>query len=331
MRTKIAGLLALMLPMAAETGGIALAQAPAMNRAQAMQLYAAGGFPISPDGKNPTNRCGQPASPRITFVDMNDDRRPEALFIDRGACYRPDGSWYAIATQGPDGQWRRVLDGEGTVNATGTAFNGWFVLTTTSGGRTTRMHYDGTAYGPAAASPASASPSAAPPSARAGTAPLVAKPLWSDDADAAMAKAELAKLSAADRLAILRAAGLKPVGKGKWTACTEDDSGHSEGDVAMVRDINGDGRAEAMVRDGGIFCNGMAGVHSTLLTRTTAGAWKPMFDTQGFIGFLESRGTGNYPDIEVGLPGSCFPYFRWNGGEYRLIARLEDRRKPCTP
>jgi hypothetical protein len=58
----------------------------AMTRTEAMQLYAAGGFPISANGDHPTNRCGAAAGPRITFVDMNADGRKEALFIDAGPC-----------------------------------------------------------------------------------------------------------------------------------------------------------------------------------------------------------------------------------------------------
>lgn len=104
------------------------AQAPRMTAAQGRLLYAAGGFPISADGRNPTNRCGRAANPTITFVDMNADGRREALFVDTGACYQPDGRWYAVATQNADGIWRRVVEGSGTVRAAGTMANGWFLL-----------------------------------------------------------------------------------------------------------------------------------------------------------------------------------------------------------
>ena len=107
-------------------------QRTAMTRAQAQALYGAGGFPISADGKNPTNRCGTPANPRITLVDMNADGRKEALFIDAGPCYGADGRWYAITTRAPDGKWRRILEGAGNVQVAGTMTNGWFVLNTSS-------------------------------------------------------------------------------------------------------------------------------------------------------------------------------------------------------
>jgi hypothetical protein len=105
----------------------------------------------------------------------------------------------------------------------------------------------------------------------------------------------------------------------------------SEAEVSMVRDLNGDGRPEAVILDGGTFCYGHAGVGSTVLTRTAAGSWKILYSNQGFVSFLVSRGTDGFPDIEAGLPGFCFPYFRWNGQEYELIARLSDEGKACEP
>lgn len=322
---------ALLWVAAAGTVFLSAGAAAGMTRDEAMQLYAAGGFPISANGDHPTNRCGVAANPHITFVDMNGDGRKEALFIDQGSCYRPDGRWYAITTTGPDGRWRRVLDGEGTLAATGKAFGGWFVLTSTSAGKATRLHYNGSTYVPASAM-------AAPPP---GTTPqpavhmpsLAQRPL-NFSYVAAEEKANLASvaaLSPIEKTAILKAAGMKPIGKGKWTGCIEDDSHQSEAGIALVADLNGDGRKEAVVQDGGTFCNGMAGVHSYLLTRQANGAWALMFDNQGFFGFLKSRGTDNYPDIEGGLPGMCFPYFRWNGAEYALIAHLNESHRSCQP
>ncbi len=86
-----------------------------------------------------------------------------------------------------------------------------------------------------------------------------------------------------------------------------------------------------MIHDNGIFCNGSAGVNSIVLTKTPAGSWKVMLTTQGFANFLKNHGVDNYPDIQVGLPGFCFPYLRWNGREYDLAARFDDNGKPCKP
>jgi hypothetical protein len=74
---------------------IAVSAQPSMSKAEAAQLYTAAGFPIVND--QPVNRCGKPAKPRVTFVDINGDKRPEALFIDSDAqCYAPSGRYFAI-------------------------------------------------------------------------------------------------------------------------------------------------------------------------------------------------------------------------------------------
>src|SRR3546814_9945564 len=98
-----------------------LAATPKLTPVQAAALFKAAGFPIGAD-KHPVNRCGQQADPRVLFDDMNDDGRAEAIFIDQGDCYKPDGLWYAVATADADGAWRRVLDGEVRLKSTGVAF-----------------------------------------------------------------------------------------------------------------------------------------------------------------------------------------------------------------
>ena len=54
-----------------------------MSRAEAAQLYTAAGFAIAND--QPVNRCGQRAKPRVSFIDLDADKRPEALFVDEDA------------------------------------------------------------------------------------------------------------------------------------------------------------------------------------------------------------------------------------------------------
>lgn len=291
----------------------AMAQAPRMTAAQARLLYAAGGFPISADGKNPTNRCGKAANPRITFVDMNGDGRREALFIDAGVCYQPDGRWYAIATQNADGSWRRILEGPGSTAAAGTMANGWFVLTATSGGKTTRLHYNGTAYAEARTAPAAAAP------AKAAAAPAPAAPVVA-----------AAGGNAARDAAIFRAAGFKQV-RGRWeSGCYDASSGsyYEPGTVSEVKDLNGDGRPEAIVTEGTTYCYGMTGQAFWLVSQQADGGWKLITNETGIPEFLATRGVGGWPDISVGGPGFCFPVMRWNGRAY-ATHRLEYEGKPC--
>lgn len=288
------------------TGSVA-AHAATLSRAEAMQLYPAGGFPISADGDHPTNRCGAKASPRITFVDMNGDKRKEALFIDNGPCYKPDGRWYAIATQDANGRWRRILEGEGTVTTTGTAFKGWFVLAATGAGRTVRLHYDGTAYQPVdrpklAASPAATVAAAPPPPAT------------------------------GDAL-IFFAAGMKRVGDHWESGCNEgNDPGnsYSPAEISERKDFNGDGLVDAVVTEGGGYCYGNTGTQFWLVAGQPGGKWKLLVNAIGIPGFQKTKGVGAWPDIEIGGPGFCFPVLRWNGSDYKL-ARHQYDGKPCKP
>lgn len=294
--------------MALGLAGAGAAQTPRMTAAQARLLYAAGGFPISADGKSPTNRCGKPANPRITFVDMNGDGRKEALFIDAGPCYQPDGRWYAVATQGSNGSWRRILEGAGTTAAAGTMANGWFVLNATSGGKTTRLHYDGTTYAAARAAPAApARPAPAPaaPSPATATGPT---------RDAA----------------IFRAAGFTQK-RGQWeSGCNDPTAGsyYEPGKIEQMRDLNGDGRPEALITEGGTYCYGNTGAGFWLLSQQADGSWKLLTQQVGIAELLKTKGAGGFPDISVGGPGFCFPVLRWNGRAY-ANHRLEYEGKPC--
>jgi len=295
--------------------GSAVGQAPRMTAAEGRALYAAGGFPISADGRNPTNRCGAAASPRITFVDMNADGRKEALFIDAGTCYRTDGRWYAVATQAADGSWHRILEGEGSVRATGTAVNGWFVLETTSGGQSRTLIQDGQRYVDRSAAQA---PVAAP-AAGAAEAPPPA---------AALAPGADAQRDAA----IFRAAGFtrQRAGWESGNCPTPHEISYTPGTIEKMEDINGDGRPEAIVTEGGAMCYGMTGQSFWLLSQQADGGWKVMANDIGIPNFLTTKGAGGFPDIEIGGPGFCFPVVRWNGSSYE-DNRFEYEGRRCTP
>lgn len=288
----------LVLPLAAflATTTQAVAAPPTMTRDEARQLYAAGGFPVDAGGHAPTNRCNAAANPRITFVDMNGDGRKEALFIDVGPCYTPESRWYAIATKGTDGQWRRILEGAGRIATTGTAFGGWFVLAATSAGQTTRLHFDGDAYRSANAKPAA-----------------VPAP---KDADAP----------------IFLAAGFKWQNRRWESGCNDGDPGTSSsygpGHIDERRDVNGDGQVDAVISESGIYCYGNTGQAYWIVAGQRGGGWKLITHNIGIPDFRPTRGTGGWPDIVVGGPGFCFPKTRWNGSEYRVIGH-EYEGKPC--
>ena len=154
MAGRIAGLTAAAAAMAIALGPARAAQ-PSLTPAQVVALFGAAGFPLGPN-KRPVNRRRQPANPKVSFVDMNGDGQLEALFIDEGPCYKPDGRWYAVAAQSPGGAWRRILEGEGSLHATDAASRGWFVLAATSAGRTKELRYDGHVYASADHAPGAA-------------------------------------------------------------------------------------------------------------------------------------------------------------------------------
>ena len=65
------------------------------------------------------------------------------------------------------------------------------------------------------------------------------------------------ELSGADRTAVFRAAGFKQEG-GQWRACDDPGTaGYTPGEIAEVRDLNGDGLPEAIVTEGSTFCFGL--------------------------------------------------------------------------
>jgi hypothetical protein len=136
------------------------------------------------------------------------------------------------------------------------------------------------------------------------------------------------ELSEADRAAVFKAAGAVQR-KGMWVICA-DDPNTSGAMIETVRDLNGDGRPEAVVTEGGTFCYGFAGTAFQLLSKQSNGIWRVMTSNNGIPEFLKTRGVGGWPDISVGGPGFCFPVERWNGKEYALH-RFEYEGKRCKP
>ncbi|MEQ1593223.1 MAG: VCBS repeat-containing protein [Thiobacillaceae bacterium] len=138
-------------------------------------------------------------------------------------------------------------------------------------------------------------------------------------------------LSAEEQAAVFKAAGYKLKGK-EWRACDTDDSGasYSPGVIEQVRDINGDGRPDAVVTEGGTYCYGNTGTGFTLLSKQADGRWRVITGNTGIPEFLTTRGKEGWPDISVGGPGFCFPVERWDGKTYKLN-RFEYEGKRCKP
>ena len=132
----------------------------------------------------------------------------------------------------------------------------------------------------------------------------------------------------ADRIAIFKAAGAVQR-DGRWVICAEDPA-TSGAVIEQVRDLNGDGRAEAVVVEDGTFGHGSAGTGYTLLGRQVDASWKVIDANSGVPEFLGTLGEGGWPDISVGGPGFCFPVLRWNGSAY-VAHRHEYTGNSCEP
>jgi len=133
---------------------------------------------------------------------------------------------------------------------------------------------------------------------------------------------------ASDRVAIFKAAGATQRG-GKWIICGSDPQAGGAS-IDEIRDLNGDGRPEAVVSEEGTSCYGFTGTGFQVLSRQANGGWKRITGDIGMPEFLPSRGKDGWPDISVGGPGFCFPVQRWNGRQY-VVQRYEYEGKRCQP
>lgn len=276
---------------------------PPISKTEAAQLYAAGGFPIV--NNRPTDACGAPAKPMITFIDLNGDKKREALFVDRAMCYMPEKGMFSIVAKGPDGRWRKLVGQDGTVRALPSRTGGWIDLEWTHGGRTQPLRYNGSGYFVPDGRGKPPAPQLSPP-----------------------AKPTLASGATGD-VAIFRAAGLIRRGN-QWRSDCDDPGtlSYGPGAIDSRRDLNGDGRPEAVVIEQSTYCYGNTGTGFWLVSQQADGSWRLITNNTGVPEFLKTTGVGGWPDILVGGPGFCFPVQRWNGKAYMLHHR-EYQGKPC--
>jgi hypothetical protein len=134
--------------------------------------------------------------------------------------------------------------------------------------------------------------------------------------------------SPAETAAIFKAAGGVRRG-GKWLLCAEDPAADGAA-IERFGDLNGDGRPEVVLTEGGTFCYGHTGAGFTLLSKQADGSWRPVTADIGIPEFLTTKGLGGWPDISIGGPGFCFPVQRWNGKEY-VVHRHQYEGKACRP
>jgi hypothetical protein len=137
-------------------------------------------------------------------------------------------------------------------------------------------------------------------------------------------------LSRADQTAAFTAAGFKSVG-GQWRACGDPGTAsYMPGQIDAVRDLDGDGRPEALISEGSTYCYGSTETGYAIVSKQADGRWKLITAGPGIATPLATKGAGGWPDLEIGGPGFCFAVERWNGREY-AFNRFEYDGKACKP
>lgn len=277
-------------------------QRPAISQQEALQLAAEGGFTMR--GTQAINACGRPTQPRFAFVDLNGDGRPEAIAADVDvACYGGTGESFAVLWREPSGRWSKVGAGRGRLMLLQTRTAGWRDYSLEGPGCQRVWNYDASRRGYYSLKPC---PGEGGPRPAATPAPSPSPP------------------GGADKTAALRAAGFTPT-RGRYLACDKSQELEVE-----IRDLNGDGRPDAIITDSGLECFGNAGTGYVLVTREVSGAWRKLFENQGIPDFQTTRGAGGWPDIVNGGPGFCFPVLRWNGTDYARIRWKAEQPGACA-
>src|SRR3954452_24468267 len=89
----------------------------------------------------------------------------------------------------------------------------------------------------------------------------------------------VAAVPAAEQVAIFKSAGFVRQGS-QWRThdCTGlEGASYTPGTLDEFRDLNGDGRPEAVVSEGSAICYGNTGTHFWLLSKQANGSWKMVF------------------------------------------------------
>ena len=133
--------------------------------------------------------------------------------------------------------------------------------------------------------------------------------------------AQTPQVPKADTEAIFKAAGFSKTKYGWEGNC-------DIGEITTYKDLNSDGRKDAIIKDSSSMCYGRTGVGYYIVSQQRNGKWKPLFSNSGIPEFLKTTGKNGWPDIENGGPGFCFAVYRWDGQEYK-VHRYEYEGKAC--
>jgi hypothetical protein len=102
-----------------------------------------------------------------------------------------------------------------------------------------------------------------------------------------------AAMPMAEQAAVYRAAGATRRG-GQWMLCAEEPQPEGLG-VDLYRDLNADGRPEALLSEGGSFCYGATGMGYALVSKQPDGSWRLLSAGAGIGRAAQDQGGGRVP------------------------------------
>ncbi len=130
----------------------------------------------------------------------------------------------------------------------------------------------------------------------------------------AQTPAPIPHMSVAEGTQLMSAAGFEIQGNQMLDPCQMPSTPHVD-----YIDIDGHGHIVAVVQDSG-GCYGGAGEYFAVMSKDKDGKWKPVINQIGMLGWQKTKNL-DWPDIEVGGPGDCFPIYRYNGTIYDLYKK----------
>lgn len=249
--------------------------APKMSQAEGLQLFSAAGFQV---GRGTAlNVCGKPSAPKISYVDLNGDGRPEAIAVDRNpGCYGRSGDWFTIVMKDRNGRWRAIMRDTGVLTWEGSRTRGWVDVRRSGSQSCDRIaRFNGRDYIQSTDC----------------VVPVAHRPAMAEGSAPSTKRAN--EISITERAAIFKAAGFRQKGR-DWVGCDGNTTASIK--VNGIRDLNGDGVPEVIITEGGSACYGNTGQGFHLMSKGRDGRWKRLYSSPGIPEFLETRANG-WPEV----------------------------------